>query len=94
MDPVDIKNVFVDRVLRLDVSAMPPNGANARVGFKDFESCLHKLRNEDRIAVKEEDVSRARLLPPRVPGWCGGLDPSMKNDELGIEVAGPWTSLG
>jgi hypothetical protein len=41
VDPVEIKNAVVDRVHRVEVSAMPPNDGNARVRFKDFESCLN-----------------------------------------------------
>ena len=46
------------------------------------------MRVEDRIAVQEEDVGRGRPLPPRVAGSRGGLDSSMKNDNLGIEIGG------
>ena len=53
------------------------------------------MRMQDRVSVKEEDVRRGRLLPPRVAGSCGGLDSSVKNDDVGIEIGGGlWTSVG
>jgi hypothetical protein len=95
IDPIEIKNAIVDRTLRVELSAMPPYSGNVLVGFKDFEGCRHKMRVEDRIAVKKEDVRCGRPLPACVPGSRGGLDSSMKNDDLGIEIAGGlWTSVG
>ncbi len=53
------------------------------------------MRVEDRIAVKKEDVRRGRPLPPCVPGSRGSLESSMKNDDLGTEIAGGlWTFIG
>ena len=47
-----------------------------------------KVRVEDGIAVKEENVRRESPLPPSVAGSRGSLDSSMKNDDLGIEIGG------
>src|ERR1700733_12763333 len=53
IDPVEIKNAVVDRMLRVELPAMPPYGGNARVRFKDLASSLYEMWVEDRIAVKE-----------------------------------------
>ena len=40
INPVEVKNAVVDRMLRVEFPSMPPYAGNARVRFKDLASSL------------------------------------------------------
>jgi hypothetical protein len=75
-------------MLRVELTAMAPHRRDTRLGFKYFESSRWEALVQDGIAIEEQNIRSESPLPPSVAGARCGLDSTVKNDDLGTEIAG------